>query len=116
MRRIPEFRLVVQTYESGERRIEPKDARDLLVHRPQEFVHINVGVGGIRRYGERSRSDRALFVDRLLEAAQVGRVSHADWATLISRYQALQLDCYHARHAQTLILSDESADRFGRRC
>ena len=84
MRRIPEFRLIVQTHEGGQWRSGRKDARDLLVHRPQEFVHIDVGVVGGRCFGERSGSDRALLVDHLLEAGQVGRTGDAHRPALIA--------------------------------
>src|SRR6202035_143794 len=55
MRRIPQLRFVVQGEERRVRRICGEDSREFLVESPDEFVHVDVGVGGRRRYGEGRR-------------------------------------------------------------
>ena len=111
MRRIPEFRLVVQTHERGQRRIRGKDARHLLVHRPEKLIHVSVSVVRIRTGGKWRRSNRAFLVNYLFEPRQVWRITDVNRAALIRRDQALQLDRHHACHAQSVVRRDKTAYR-----
>ena len=89
-------------------------AGKFLVEGPNEFVHVDVGVGGGRGDGERGTGDGALLVDDGFEARQVRRTGDADRAAFVGGDQALELDGHQAGEAIGLIAGDESADGFGR--
>jgi hypothetical protein len=114
MRRVPEFRLIVQADERGVRGIGSEDAHSgkLLIQGPDEFVHVHVGVGSGRREREGNAGDCALFVDHLFEARQIRRVGNAHGPVLVTGHQALQLDSHQACQAVGLISSDETPDCF----
>ena len=79
---------------------------------PQEFVHVDVVVGGGRSERERRGGLRALLEDHLLEAGQVGRIRGADRAVFVAGDETLQLKSDQAGHPVGLVAGDEAAHRF----
>src|SRR5205807_5314728 len=111
MRRVPEFRLVIQTDKGWQCRAGAEDAEpgELLIQGPEKLVHVNVRVVRRRRCGEGSAGNRALLVDHGSEACHIRWIGHAHGAALVGGDQTLQLDGHYTRHPKALIRSDKAA-------
>src|ERR1700735_3115270 len=99
MSRVPQFGLIIKTDEGGVRGIRREDPHSgkLLVQRPDELVHVHVGVGSRRRQRKRHAGGGAFLVDHFFETRQIRWIGYAYRTAFVARYQTLKLDRDQAR-------------------